>query len=70
MEINKANEIAVLSRLHGLLQGVACMEGAVITKALAQEMEYNAERLSITIGQMFAEDERHEETPAGFDIIP
>lgn len=71
MEIDKANEIAVLSRLHGLIQGVACMEGAVITKALAQELEYNAARLSIYIGQLFAEDvKRHEAAETVYDIIP
>ena len=63
MEIDKVNEIAVLSRLHGLIQGIACMEGAVITKSLAQELEYNAERLSIRIGQLIAEDvKRYEDT--------
>lgn len=70
IEIDKANEIAILSRLHGLIQGIACMEGATITKALTAELEYNAERLSIYIGQLFAEDvKRHEDKEKVFDGI-
>lgn len=71
MEIDKVHEIAVLSRLHGLILGIACMEGAVITKSLAQELEYNAELLSIRIGQLIAEDVKHfDREPQAFDIIP
>lgn len=70
MEIDKVNEIAVLSRLQGLILGLACMEGAVITKALAAELEYSAERLSIHIGQLIAEDVKpHEDTEQVFGGI-
>ncbi len=70
MSSDKQSVIAFLSKIHGMLQCMACMEGATITKALAAELEFNTERLSVYIGELIAEDvKRYEDKERVFDGI-
>lgn len=56
MKRNVVNDLIVLSRITGLLEGLSSMEGAAISKKAAILLEEAAERLSIYIGDTFAED--------------
>lgn len=70
MSSDKQSVIAFLSKMHGMLQCMACMEGATITRALTAELECDVEQLSIYIGEMIAEDvRRHEDEERAYEGI-
>lgn len=72
MTSKEAADISTLSKIAGMLQAMACMEGATISKALAAELECRAERLEIYIAEQIMKDVKgHEEAAErAFDIIP
>ncbi len=71
MTSKDASAIAGLSKISGILQALACMEGATVTKSLAAELECRAECLEVYIGEQIIKDVKgHEEPERAFDIIP
>lgn len=42
-----------LSRIHGMLTVLACMEGATITKKMTVELEDTAERMGEMLGDIY-----------------
>lgn len=70
MSSDKQSVIAMLSKIQGMLQCMACMEGAAITRAMTAELECDTEQLSIYIGELIAEDVKgHEDKERVFDGI-
>lgn len=62
MKYKKLYNINALSRINGLLFGIAAMRGATITDKLALEAECAAERLDLYIGDLIKEVSTHEGT--------
>lgn len=72
MTYKDACALAALSKISGMLQAMACMEGATITKGMAAELECRTECLEAYIGDLLLKDVKgHEDTEEVFDnIIP
>lgn len=67
---DKINDLLVLSRIAGLIEGLSTMTGAQISKAAAIRLEEASDRLGIMIGDMFNEevsqDDEEPKTKIGF----
>ena len=72
MNCKETSSLSTLSKISGILQALACMEGATITKGLAAELEHRAECLEIYIAEQILKDVKdRENTEKVFDnIIP
>lgn len=72
MTYKDACALAGLSKISGILQAMACMEGATISKGLAAELECRAECMESYIGDLLLKDVKdRESTERVFDnIIP
>lgn len=58
---DKINDLIVLSRIAGLIEGLSVMQGAQISKAAAIRLEEASDRLGIMIGDMFNEAVKDDE---------
>ena len=56
MKRETVNDLIVLGRIGGLLEGLSSMDGAPISKKAAILMEEAAELLSMYVGDVFARD--------------
>lgn len=54
MKREELNDLLVISRIAGLLEGLSSMQGAQLSKAACMRMEEASERLEIFLGDQFA----------------
>ena len=56
MNPKKMNDLLVLSRIAGLLDGLSSIQGAQLNKTACMRLEEASERLTLYIGDQFPKD--------------